>query len=375
MKQSRYPTPDAIAQTIRHPSTSVSGARRFYGSAGVAVYADDRVGLANVASRVWLGPTVTRQLSTYLDMVTPGVAGLVMQPAGVQPLQIEGIGPATASARLREIAEVRHQSPIGPHRATICSVEDSADPQWDWTGLLAYDHSYRLKSGQYTTSRPVATFHVRSDSHPTRAHILVEIHHADELDRVREWMVVGLPSAERWSIVPFALLDDRHAEIRSVIAAVGAGGDVTVANPQTEKVRPAPNSPDLAEFVRHMKEARYTTTIQGLESLIDRAEQVDHAILSAFDLHHWHDDASRRVAIRIRLKQSGMDPLTLTWGGVREPYTASGHPLPNPLELSADGWESMSAAAWDDDRKMSHLRLLWSRIVASLESGANSAAA
>jgi hypothetical protein len=203
----------------------------------------------------------------------------------------------------------------------------------------------------------------------------VEIHHADELDRVREWMVVGLPSAERWSIVPFALLDDRHAEIRSVIAAVGAGGDVTVANPQTEKVRPAPNSPDLAEFVRHMKEARYTTTIQGLESLIDRAEQVDHAILSAFDLHHWHDDASRRVAIRIRLKQSGTDPLTLTWGGVREPYTASGHPLPNPLELSADGWESMSVAAWDDDRKMSHLRLLWSRIVASLESGANSAAA
>jgi hypothetical protein len=375
MKKSRYPTPEAIAQTIRHPGTSLTGARRFYGSAGLAVYADERAGLANVASRVWLGPTITRRLSTYLDMVTPGVGGLIMQPAGIQPAQIEGVGPQTASGRLREMAEAMHQKPLGSHKATLCSLDDSPDAQWEWTGLLAYDHDYRLKSGQYTTSRPMATFHVRGDAHPTRAHILIEIHHAEDLDRVREWIAALLPTAERWSVVPFALLDDRHAEVRAVVAAVGNGGEVTVANPQTQKIRVSSSDSELAEFVRHMKEPRYTTAIQGLDSLIERAENVDHAILSAFDLYHWQGEGKNRVALRVRVKQSGMDPLTLMFGGVRETYTSGDVPMTQPIQLDAEGWESLTSAAWDDDRKMAHLRLLWSCIIDSLQSGAASRAA
>jgi hypothetical protein len=375
MKKNRYPTPDAIAQTIRHPGASMTGARRFYGSAGVAIYADERAGLANVASRVWLGPNITRRLSTYLDIVTPGVGGLIMQPAGVQPAQIDGVGPQAASARLREMAEAKHQVPVGLHKATLCSVEDSPDTQWQWSGLLAYDHQYRLKSGQYTTSRPMATFHVRGDAHPTRAHVLVEIHHTEDLDRVRAWIAALLPSAERWSVVPFALLDDRHAEIRAVVAAVGNGGEVTVANPRTRKAHVSSGDSELVEFVRHMKEARYTTANQGLESLIERAESVDHAILSAFDLYHWHGDGKNRVATRIRLKQAGMDPLTLMFGGAREIYTSSGMPLSQPIDLDAAGWDSLTSAAWDDDRKMAHLRLLWSRIIDSLQSSASSQAA
>jgi len=374
MKNSRYPLPEAIAQTVRHPSTSLSGARRFYGSAGVVVYADERAGLANVASRVWLGPNVTRGLSTFLDMVTPGVGGLIMQPAGVQAPQLD-VGPRTASSRLREMAEAKHQIPLGPRRATLCSVEDSADSAWEWTGLLSYDHEFRLKSGQYTTSRPMATFHVRPDSHPTRAHILVEIHYTEDLDRVRDWIAALLPSVERWSILPFALLDDRHEEVRAVVAAIGAGGEVTVANPQTQKLSAAPADQQLAEFVRHMREARYTTNIQGLDSLIERAETVDHAVLSAFDLYHWIGEGKNRAAVRIRLKQSGMDPLTLTWGAVREAYTAAGMQITDPVSLDVDGWDSLTTAAWDDDLKIAHLRLLWGRIIDSLQSASASAAA
>jgi len=175
--------------------------------------------------------------------------------------------------------------------------------------------------------------------------------------------------------VPFALLDDRHAEVRAVVAAIGNGGDVTVANPQTQKVRVSSGDSELAEFVRHMKEARYTTAIQGLDSLIERAENVDHAILSAFDLYHWQGVEQNCVAVRVRLRQSGMEPLTLVFGGVRETYTAGGVSMPQPIALNADGWDSLTSAAWDDDRKMAHLRLLWTRIIDSLQSGAAAEAA
>jgi hypothetical protein len=273
------------------------------------------------------------------------------------------------------MAESKHQVPLGTRRATLCSVEKSHDSAWEWSGILAYDHQFRLKSGQYTTSRPMATFHVRGDVHPTSAHILVEIRHVEDLDRVREWIAILVPASERWSIVPFALLDDRHAEIRAVVSAIGGGGAVTVGNPQIQKIATVPADAKLAEFVRHMREARYTTTIQGLNSLIERAETVDHAVLSAFDLYHWDGAERDQVAVRVRLKQSGTDPLTLTWGSVRECFTTAGMPIPAGADLDAEGWDSLSTAAWDDDRKMTHLRVLWSRVVDSIQTAAASEAA
>src|SRR4051794_36222862 len=183
MRTSKYPTPHAIAQTIRHESTSLAGARPFYASAGAVVYADERLGMSNVAGRTWLGPGATRRLSTYLDMVTPGVGGLIMAPGGVRPMQLD-VGPHTASARLHEVAEAKQQQPVGTYKATLCSIGPSADANWEWTGIISYDHKFRLKSGQYTTSRPLAVFHVRGDAQPTRAHVLVEIHHGEDLERV-----------------------------------------------------------------------------------------------------------------------------------------------------------------------------------------------
>lgn len=374
VKSARYPTPDAIAQTIRHHGTSLTGARHFYASAGIVVYADERLGMSNVAGRTWLGPSATRRLSTYLDMVTPGVGGLIMAPAGVQPAQLP-IGPRKASDRLREMAEAKQQAPLGTHKATLCSIADSQDPEWEWTGILSYDHKYRLRSGQYTTNRPLAVFHVRGDAHPTRAHVLVEIHHAEDLERVHQWMATLLPTAERWSVVPFALLDDRHQEVRAVVAAIGAGGEVTVASPQTQKAASTVADAPLAEFVRQLREARYTTNIQGLDSLIERAEKVDHAVLSAFDLYHWAGTGKQRVGVRVRLKQSGTDPLTVTFGSVREPYTAAGSPIAQPLALDKAGWESMTTASWDDDVKMTHLRTLWSRVIDAVQADAVSDAA
>lgn len=370
----RYPTPDDIAQTIRHSATSLKGATRFYGSAGAAIYAYDRTGLANVASRVWLPPGVTRRLSTYLDIVTPGVGGFVMQPAGLQPPQLDGIKALSASTRLREIAESKHQVSVGKHGAAVCSVEDSPDPGWEWSALLAYDHRFRLKSGQYTMSRPLATFHVRGDQDPTRAHIVVEIHHKEDMDRVREWMVAVLPSAERWSVIPFGLLEDRHREIRAVVAAISEGGEITVANALNEKVE-LTHDADIAEFVHHLNHATYGTSIQSLESIIERAETVDYAVLTAFDFYHWHGADKKRVAVRIRLTQSGMNPLTLTWGAVRELYTAAGLPITQNVKLDAEGWDLLTSANWDDDQRMAHLRLLWSRVLRSIEASASDSAA
>lgn len=373
----RYPTPHAIATTIVHPQTSLTGARRFYAAAGVVAYADERLGMANIARRTWLAPGATRRLSTFLDMITPSVGGLLMAPAGVQAPQLD-VGSANSAAdRLREAAEAKLQHPVEPGHMTLTSLDDCADPGWDWTGVLVYDHQYRLRTGEYVTSRPHAVFHVRADAHPTRAHVLVEIQHARDFEHVQRWVAGLLPATERWSILPVALVDTqaRHDDIRTVVGAIGAGGEVMAAHPHTQRAIVADGDAQLAEFVRNMKEARYSTSAQGLDSLIERAENVDHAILSAFDLYHWSGTGNQRVAIRVRLKQHGTDPLTIEWGAVREPRTTAGAPLPEPVKLTSEGWDSMTTANWSEDDRMAHLRRLWSRLVDAVQEGVDSAAA
>ncbi|WP_210492472.1 hypothetical protein [Patulibacter sp. SYSU D01012] len=364
MKQGSYPTAGAIAQTVRHESTSLNGVREFFASAGIVAYATERSGMANIAARTTLAPTTARRISTFLDMVTPAVGGLVMQPAGVQALQLE-IGPMTACGRLREAADAKNQSPVGRQRVVLECLDVSSDERWEWMGILSYDHSFRLKSGQFTTSRPRVTFHVRSGPHPTQAQILVEIRHADDHDVVTGWMGALLPASERWSFLPFALLNDRHEEIRAVVAALG-GTNARVANPQLQRRGTRTSAGEITEFTRNMQDARYTTLMQGLESLLDRADAVDDAILGAFDLYAWSGSTKSPVAARLRLKQLNRDPLTVTWGAAREQRTASGLPLASGVQLDADGWEAMTPVGWDEDRKMQHLRGVWHQILSSV---------
>lgn len=52
-----------------------------------------------------------------------------------------------------------------------------------------------------------------------------------------------------------------------------------------------------------------------------------------------------------------------------------GTPLPEPVKLGSDGWESMTTASWSDDDRMAHLRSLWSRLVDAVQDGADSVAA
>jgi len=372
-----YPTPTTIAQTVSHSGTSLSGTRRFYSAAGVVAYAGEHSGMASIAGRVWLPPAATRRLSTFLDMITPAVGGLIMTPSGVQPQRLELGVPDTACDRLRELAEAHLHSPIGPSDATLCSVEPSTIVDWEWSGILSYNHRYRFRNGEYVTSRPQVIFHVRRDQHPTRAHIMVEIHHATDFEQVYKWAARLPPDAERWSITPFALLGDesRHDEIRELARALAAGGEVAVAHPNSERVCDGRPEPDVDEFVTNMKEARYSTRIQSLDSLIRRAEQVDHSILSALDLYHWEGSGPKRAAVRVRVKQHDIDPLTISWGSVREPRDGSGTPLPGKILLDSDGWAAMTAAEWSEDDRMAHLHRLWLRLIAATQQAANSAAA
>jgi hypothetical protein len=373
MKQGSYPTAGAIAQTVRHENTSLNGVRGFFASAGIVAYASERSGMANIAGRTTLAPSTARRISTFLDMVTPAVGGLVMQPAGVQAPQL-GFGPMTACGRLREAADAKNQCTVGRHRVTLECVDVSSDEQWEWMGILSYDHSFRLKSGQFTTSRPRVIFHVRPGPHPTQAQILVEIRHADDHDIVTSWMGSLLPSTERWSILPFALLNDRHDEIRAVVAALG-GAAAQVANPQLQRRGTRQTAGEITEFTRNMQDARYTTLMQGLESLLDRADSVDDAVLGAFDLYAWSGNAKNPIAARLRLKQLNRDPLTVTWGAAREQRTAAGVPLPSGVQLDAEGWEAMTPVGWDEDRKMQHLRTAWDQILTSVAAATTSQAA
>ena len=208
---------------------------------------------------------------------------------------------------------------------------------------------------------------------------MVEIRHATDLDHVYKWVAQLLPVAERWSVTPLTLFDNetRHEEIRGLVDALGAGGEVTVAHPHTERLCNSPPDADLGEFVTHMKEARYSTTIQGLDSLIQRAEHVDHSVISAFDLYHWegNGNGNARAAVRVRVKQHDTDPLTIGWGAAREPRTTAGEPLPGKVLLDTDGWEAMTAVTWSEDERMAHLHRLWLRLIAATQQASNAAAA
>jgi hypothetical protein len=377
VRGSKYPTPSAIAQTIAHDGTSLQGSRRFYSASGVVVYAYDRMGMANTARRTWLPPSATRRLSTFLDMVSPAVGGLLMHPAGVQAPQFNVGGPTTAAGRLRELAEAHLQQSIGATNQTLCAINDSPDGAWEWSGVLFYDHKYRLRTGEYTTSRPPVTFHVRPDEHPTRAHILVELRRPTDFKQVQKWIGALLPAEERWAALPLAFLDgqERHGEIRSVVDAIGSGGEVQVAQGNTQRSSASLGlDSHIGEFEQTMKEGHYKTSMHGLDALITRAETVDFGVVTAFDLYHWHGSDKKRVAARVRVKQHGTDPLTIEWGAVREPRTQAGVPLSGPVAL-ASSWEDMTAAEWPDEERMAHLRHLWSQLIGALQSDAGSIAA
>ena len=149
--------------------------------------------------------------------------------------------------------------------------------------------------------------------------------------------------------------------------ALGAGGEVMVAHPHSERVHHGDPDPELGEFVAHMKEARYSTTIQGLDSLIQRAELVDHSVLSAFDLYHWDGEGRARAAVRVRVKQHDTDPLTISWGAAREPRTTAGVPLGGNVRLDSEGWDAMTAVTWSEDQRMAHLHKLWLRLIAATQ--------
>jgi hypothetical protein len=304
-------------------------------------------------------------------------AALLIKDQWTRPYRADGALQALSNPAAAALSEAFLQDPVGAHKSCLCSVGPSSASEWEWTGVLVYDHQYRLRTGEYVTSRPHVVFHVRSDNHPTRAHILVEIRHASDFEQVHRYLAQLLPTSDRWSIIPFTLLDDeaRHDEIRALVGALGAGGEVKVAHPNTQRVRARTTETDVGEFVRHMREARYSTNIQGLQSLIERAEHVDHSVLSAFDLYHWDGKARNAVAVRVRLKQHGTDPLTIEWGSAREPRTAAGVPLPAKLVLDTDGWETMTAVSWSEDECMMHLHKLWLRLITATEEAARVVAA
>lgn len=375
--KAQYPKPSAIAQTIAHRGTSLQGARRLYAANGTVVYAYDRQGMANAVRRTWLQPSSTRRLSTYLDMATSSVGGLTMQPAGVQLPQLDFGTPTTAVGRLRELAEVAEHKPMGRNNRTLCWLGRSDDPAWDWSGILRYDHSYRLRSGEYTTSRPAVTFHVRADpTSPTRANVLVEIRRPTDYRQVHHWLAALLPLEERWAVLPLTFLSgpERHGEIRSVVDEIGCGSEVMVAHGVTERPRaPLARTPDLGEFERSMQESHYKTSMHGLDALIKRAEEIDFAVVTAFDLYHWHGAESTRVAVRVGVKQHGHNPLTIEFGSVREPRTQGGTPLATPIRISA--WERMTSSDWSEDQRMAHLRRVWTALIGAQRRAAAVAAA
>lgn len=372
MKQDRYPAADAIADTVRHDRTSLSGARRFYSSTGVIAFANERLGLANIASRTWLGPQDARRLSAFLDMVTPAVGGLTVQPAGVMPLRLD-VGPRTAVERLREIAETKENTGRGPRVACLCSLENSTAAGWDWTGTISYDHRYRLPNGQHTKGRNHAVFHVRQGAHPTQADVMVEIRYADDLEQVRSWFSHVLPPNERWGVTPFALLADRHAEFRTVVTAISGGGGVAVAHADMEKGHHSADPTKLTVFAREMRQAQYKTGMQALESLIERAETTDHALLTGFDLYYWWLAGPKQTAVKVRLKQAGTDALTITWGAVRRPTGTTG--ASQSTTLDSKRWDTLTSADWDEDGKMDHLRYAWGRLLAGVQAAAEAQAA
>jgi hypothetical protein len=49
--------------------------------------------------------------------------------------------------------------------------------------------------------------------------------------------------------------------------------------------------------------------------------------------------------------------------------------ITHPVGLDADGWDELTTARWDEDRKMAHLRTLWVRVIDSAEAVAASRAA
>jgi hypothetical protein len=71
-----YPQLASLERTFHREAVHLSGARRFYASEGVVVFAAGKDGIAAAAGAVWLRPSAYRRMNHYLDLKqSPSVGG------------------------------------------------------------------------------------------------------------------------------------------------------------------------------------------------------------------------------------------------------------------------------------------------------------
>jgi hypothetical protein len=267
-----YPDPASVAATVSRNRTSLEGTRAFMASENLAVFAEEKVGMAHVAGEVWLRPSASRRMGNFLDTnIRHAAGGFRLQRApNVRPLP--GTVPANLFEHFRQVAETTKRKVVdNPRKLALAGCEYDDSEAWPWHGWLSYERPYTFEGGYRVVNE--WTIHVHARQAPNGdVDIAAVLNRPQEFEAVQKWLNDGCrPTMHGWLTPTVGLPADaasRAEAFASVLNNFTAAEVLKVTDPDIHPREQTTDAISAAKqrdaFLTVMKQAPYKTYMAGL---------------------------------------------------------------------------------------------------------------
>jgi hypothetical protein len=365
-----YPQLGSLERTFQREAVHLSGARRFYASEGVIVFAGGKDGMAAAAGAVWLRPSAYRRMNHYLDLKqSPSVGGFqaIRPPArGQQP----AFAPDVFAEFKAAAAATKNLIIDGDRRVELRSCEDVDNGTWTWRGQVRYEHTLRLADGERIVGEAQVEIYARPSD--DGVDLAVVITRTGDFEVARAWLDRAAAASKGWQLFPVAMdEDDLIGDLRRIETTLTGPRSSVLAwsNPHFDRVGPAEG---LDEFLTNMRRARYETEMLPLNVVEQRMTHDSGAVthLNAF-VGEYPIDRQRgkrpEEIISLRIAQSSAEAhLFLHWHHGR---TLPAERIREPF--SRDLWDVLNPIDWDAVGKRDYLLRRWAGVLDALATGAD----
>ena len=360
-----YPELASLERTFHRESVQLAGARRFFWSEGVIVFAATKDGVAAVAGGVWLRPSAYRRMSHYLDLKqSPSIGGFhaTRPPARGQQ---EAFPQDPFAGFLAAAAATKNKIVDSDRKIQLCSCEESESGPWTWRAELRYEHTVKLADGE----RIIGTAHVElfARANDDGVDIAVVVTRPGDFEIARAWLDRAAAASRGWHVAPVAMdEDDLIGDLRRVESTLLGDRRTVLAwsNPHFDRVG---SGEGLDAFLTKMRRARYETEMLPLDLVEQRMTHDSGAVTHINAFVGEHTVAKQRgkqleQIISLRIAQSAAEAhLFLHWQHGR---ILPGDRVQEPF--SRDLWESLNPVDWDAPVKRDYLLARWAAVLDAL---------
>lgn len=367
-----YPLADSLARTLHRDDVALTGARQFFASEGIAVFAAEKEGIAAVAGETWLRPSAYRRISHYLDLRdNPAVCGyrISRRPSRGQMTAIEG----DLFEQFKVAAQRTKGKTLDEDRQIRFGCADDSHGGWPWSVAVRYQNVLKLADGQRIFGDATVELFVRPGSDET-IDIAVVILRKTDLEAALVWLNHTASSIGQWEVSPISMNEDViFDELERIQGALGQGRSSVLAwaSPQYDRTVGVDDDTDDA-FVAGLRGAKYDTEWYADLATVKQRADLNAAAVTQLQaiVHEQHERIGRTkdapepvVGLQIAQRITAAH-LFLNW--------QSGRLLPADLRevsLTRSAWEKLPRLDWDADKKRDYVLGRWARVIDALDAG------